>query len=332
MAGSVVTVGTFDGVHIGHAALIERARRMRDELGEQTWVVALAFDPHPLSELRPDACPPRLSGFGQRREWFGAMGVDEVLRLRPTRELLSMSPEEFVGWLQREHGMVAMVEGPGFQFGAKRAGDVSLLRALGTERGFAVEIVEPVEVDLSDQSVTVASSSAARWLVAHGRMLDVRRVLGRPYQLVGEVVRGARRGRELGYPTANMRTELLLPADGVYACRARLDDDREFDAALSVGTNPQFEGDGKIERRAEAFLLDVARDGDAIAGLSEYGWTLRLEVHAWIREQMTFDGIDALVAQIERDVERVSELIGDGERAARVLDEAALARSGGPIG
>ncbi len=325
-------MGTFDGVHVGHAALIERARRMCEGIGDQTRIVALAFDPHPLSELRPQACPPRLSGFAQRREWLLAMGADEVVRLRPTREVLSMSPEEFIEWLQREHGMRGIVEGTEFRFGARRAGDIGSLRALGTERGFAVEIVEPVEVDLSDQSLTVASSSAARWLVAHGRMLDARRVLGRPQELVGEVVRGARRGRELGYPTANLRTELLLPADGVYACRARLDDDREFDAALSVGTNPQFNADGTIERRAEAYLLDVARDGDAIAGLSEYGWTLRLEVHAWIREQMTFDGIDALVAQIERDVERVSGLIGDGERAARVLDEAALARSGGSIG
>ncbi len=332
MAGSVVVIGSFDGVHVGHASLALRAREVAAGLGDGTRVVVLAFDPHPLSALRPEACPARLSTFAQRREWFEGLGADEVVRLRPTAELLGMSPEAFCAWLIDEHGIRGIVEGPDFRFGARRAGDVETLRRLGGAMGFGVEIVEPVEVDLSDQTVALASSSSARWLIAHGRMLDARRVLGRTYQLVGEVVRGDRRGRGLGYPTANLWTELLLPADGVYAGRAILDDDREYDAALSVGTNPHFHEDGTIERRAEAYLLDVDREGGAIAGLSEYGWTLRLDVHAWMREQMTFDGVEALVGQIERDVGRVSGLIGDAERASRVLEEARLARSGGSVG
>ncbi len=325
-------VGNFDGVHVGHAALAERARRSADALGENARLVVLAFDPHPSTALRPEACPPRLSSFAQRRGWFAELGVDEVVRLRPTPVVLSLSPEAFIQWLASEHGMRAIVEGPDFHFGARRAGDVALLTRLGQEQGFGVEIVEPIEVDLSDQSIVRASSSAARWLIEHGRMLDARRILGRPYQLIGEIVQGDRRGRELGFPTANMRAEQLLPADGVYACRAMLDDDREFDAALSIGTNPQFNADGTIGRRAEAYLLDVPRDGDAIEGLREYGWTLRLDVHAWIREQMTFDGVDALVAQIDRDVARVGGLIEDGERAERTLEDAAAARSGGSLG
>jgi len=186
-----------------------------------------------------------------------------------------------------------------------------------------VHVVEPVEVVLGDHAIVRASSSTVRWLLAQGRVMDAACVLGRPHQLIGEVVRGDRRGRELGYPTANLACEVMLAADGVYAARATLDDGRRFDAAVSIGVNPQF---GDRGRRAEAYLIGAPTEGDAIAGLGEYGWTLRLDLVSWLREQLVFEGVEDLVAQIERDVARVPGAIADAQaqvRAIRGLREAA---------
>lgn len=325
--GSVVTVGTFDGVHVGHAALIRRAREVGEEIGAR--VVVAMFEPHPMAVLAPERCPARLATFAQRSERCMALlraGVDRVVRLSPTREVLGMSPEAFCAWLCAEHGMRAIVEGSDFRFGRGREGDPAMLRRLGSEMGFAVHEVGGVEVDLSDQLLVRASSSVVRRLVARGRVFDAWRVLGTPHQLIGEVVRGDRRGRTIGFPTANLRCEVLAPADGVYACRALLDDGRTFDAAVSVGTNPQFSG---IERRVEAHLIVVEMEGDAIAGLGEYGWTLRLDLLAWMRDQATYPSVEALVAQIGRDVGRTGELI---EGAALAMSAMESARDGSACG
>lgn len=316
---SVVTVGTFDGVHVGHAALIRRARQVAEEIGAS--VVVAMFEPHPSAVLAPERCPARLGTFAQRVERCMAMlrpRVDRVVRLVPGRDLLDMSAEAFCAWLKREHGIRAIVEGSDFRFGRRREGDLATLRRIGAAMGFRVHEVEGVEVDLSDQLVVRASSSMARRLIALGRVFDAWRVLGSPHQLIGEVVRGDRRGRTIGFPTANLRCEVLAPADGVYAGRAILDDGREFDAAISVGTNPQFSGVG---RRVEAHLIGVETDADAIAGVGEYGWTLRLDLLAWVRPQATYPSVDALVAQIGRDVSRTPGLIADAARAMESMGD-----------
>jgi len=316
---SVVSVGNFDGVHAGHAALLDRACAEARRI--EARVVILTFDPHPAATLAPHRVPPRLTTMAQRREALAALGADDIVRLEPTRELLGLEPREFVERLIDEHGMAGMVEGSDFRFGRRRAGDAAALRSLGAELGFETHIVDAAEVDLTDQSLVRASSSITRWLIECGRVLDAWRVLGRPHELLGEVVRGDRRGRDLGFPTANLRTGLLPPADGVYAAVAVLDDDRELPAAVSVGTNPQFDGQS---RTIEAHLLDAERDGDAIAGFGEYGWTLRLRLVGWVRDQTRFESVEHLIDQIALDCRRVRAIVGESaDRVAAMAKEPA---------
>lgn len=304
----MVTIGSFDGVHIGHAALISRAREVASATSAR--VVALVFDPHPASTLRPGAEPPRLTTFGDRAARLLNAGVDEVVRLEPTRELLSRRASEFLGGISARYSVVAIVEGRDFRFGSGREGDVELMAREGPRLGFAAHVVDPVEIDLLDQSVVRASSTICRWLIGHGRVRDAAIVLGRPHQISGEVVRGDRRGRDLGFPTANIQVEQMAPGHGVYGARATLPDGRTLPAALSVGAKPQF---GGMSTTVEAHLLDAPRQGDRIAGLPEYGWRLRLDVLTWIRDQAAFPSIGALCAQIERDCERAR---GSMERGA----------------
>lgn len=305
---TVLTIGTFDGVHRGHIALVARAR---EQAGPEGSVIALVFDPHPMSQLAPDRTPPRLTGFDQRQALLRSIGVDRVVRLAPTRERLGQEPEAFVRWIVEGFAPDAIVEGRDFRFGRGRAGDLGVLAALGDHMGFRVIGLEPVEATLSDHSIVTASSTIVRWLIAHGRVADAGRVLGRPYELVGTVVQGDRRGREIGFPTANLACEMLAPADGVYAGEAILPDGRSFVAAISVGTKPQFNGS---DRTIEAHLLDAPREGcnPAIVGLDEYGWTLRVRTGAWIRDQARFDSLDALVEQIGRDCARIAQIMADG--------------------
>lgn len=291
---TAVTIGNFDGVHLGHAELVRRARA-------HGRVVALVFDPHPLSVLRPDAAPARLMPFERRAEILRAMGADEVERLEPRPGLLNESPAQFIGWVFERFAPTLIVEGSDFRFGKGRAGDGRVLTELCAARGARAEIVEPVTVSLSDQSIVTASSTIVRWLVARGRADDAARVLGRPYELIGEVVRGDRRGREIGFPTANLRFDppALLPADGVYAGAAALADGRRMPAAIHVGPRATFD---RAERTVEAHIPGWA--GPLAEGGVEYGWPLRLEFTAWLRDQARFDSVASLIAQIERDVAR----------------------------
>ena len=330
MAARVVTIGNFDGVHVGHAALVARAREVAARLDREkdpgagtkvrTSVVVMTFDPHPACILRPGSEPPRLTTFAQRERLLKDLGADEVIRLTPTARLLDQDPETFMRWVLDQATTLAVVEGDDFRFGRARIGNSTTLVALGTSLGFAVEIVEPVEAALADQTIVRASSTTVRWLVEHGRVRDAAAVLGRPYVIAGEVVEGDRRGRTIGYPTANIKAEQLLPADGVYAGWAILDDGRRFRAAVSVGTKPMFDGVG---RTAEAYLIDAPlervagsasplqpdEDWGRIEGLPEYGWNIHVELVAWVRDQSRFDSIRALTDQIARDCTRIDRLL-----------------------
>ena len=302
------------GVHLGHARLIHRAREAVGEMlgggagaaaGAGGRVVALAFDPHPLTVLRPEAAPPRLSRFEQRVSWLLDAGADEVRRLRPTGDFLSQSPEAFVEAIVAEHRPDFIVEGSDFQFGRARAGSVATLRELESRLGYRTIEVETVTAALANQQTVDVSSTITRWLVERGRMRDVAVVLDRPYELNGTIVSGDRRGRDLGIPTANLDAEdLALPADGIYAGRARRlatgDEPLSwYPAAVSVGTKPTF---GECPRTCEAHLLGY--DGP----LDDYGWTISLQVTDWIRDQVRCPDETSLVAQIRRDIAQVEIL------------------------
>lgn len=302
---TVLTIGNFDGVHVGHAALVRAAR---DEAGADGRVVVLAFDPHPMTVLNPARAPHRLGGFERRAALLRRLGADGVVRLDPTDRLLGLAARDFIAEVVRDYAPAAIVEGRDFHFGKGRTGNVTLLARFGAEMGFAARIIPPVEVALTDQSIVTASSTLTRWLVRHGRIRDAAIVLGRPHEVLGTVVAGDRLGRTLGFPTANLRTDDLAPADGVYAGLAHLPDGRTAAAAISVGTRPTF--DGK-DRRVEPFLLDTASEsGGNIAGLPEYGWSMRLEFTGFVRDQIRLESVDTLCRQMARDVERVRTMPG----------------------
>lgn len=295
---AVITIGGFDGVHVGHAALLCEARRVAARL--DAGVVAMGFFPSPRAVLGTGPAPALLTGWDRRRELLRSAGADEVRLLDPRGGVLAMSPERFVESLAEEWEIAAFVEGPDFRFGAKRSGDMGTLREIGRRMGFEAVVIDPVECALTDLTLVRASSSVARWMVEHGRVRDAAIVLGRPHRIEGEVVRGDQRGRELGMRTANMRSEILPPRDGVYGAVAITPDGGRVPAALSVGTKPMFDGVG---RAVEAHLIGWSPS----AGAPEYGWRLALDVLSFERDQMRFESVDALVAQMRRDVGRIEE-------------------------
>ncbi len=303
---TILTIGNFDGVHLGHAALLREARALAGPTGR---VVAIVFHPHPISILRPEQAPAMLTTFGRRVELLRQLGADGVIQLNPTPDVLNLAPESFIDRVIAEHHPIAIVEGADFRFGKGRAGDVQTLARIGQAKGVHVSIIDPVETELTDQTIVTASSTIARWLAAHGRVADTARVLGRPFEVAGTVVRGDRRGREIGFPTANLDTDCLIPADAVYAGAAHLPDGRELPAAIHVGPRATFDN---TTRTVEAFILNWRGpliDGWAGGGAQEYGWPLRLTFTAWLRDQAKFDGVASLVEQIKRDVERTESIV-----------------------
>lgn len=306
MGGVAVSVGNFDGVHLGHAALVERAR---EAVGVGGRVVVMAFDPHPRTALGGSA-PERLTSFEHRRELLLGLGADEVERLVPTEELLGRTAGAFVEGCVRRHGVGVFVEGEDFRFGKARGGSVDMLREMGRVQGFGVEVVAPVEAGLTNQTVVTCSSSIARWLLERGRVDDAARVLGRPYELRGEVVRGDRRGRAIGFPTANVRTGQMIPKDGVYAGFATVEGMAErVAAAVHVGPRGTFE---RPERTVEAHLIGWDTPGDDEA----YGRAVRVELRSWVRGNSRFESVGHLVDQLGRDVARCAHLMEGTEAMA----------------
>lgn len=295
---TALTIGTFDGVHRGHRILIDQvvARREAGLLP-----VAVTFDPHPMRVLRPELAPPMLCTLSRRLELFEAAGLAGVLVLPFTRELSAQSAQDFAQVVLHDTMRAGQVlVGRNFRFGHRAAGDVALLAELGGDLDFEVTVVELAGWASGD----VCSSTVIRELVAAGDVAAATQALGHLHRLSGPVVAGDRRGRDLGFPTANLELpeHLALPADGVYAGWASLPGgpERAWRAAISVGTNPTF--DGRV-RRVEAFLLD------AEPTLDLYGSVLQLDLVERIRGMQRFDSVDELVTQMGLDVEQTRSLL-----------------------
>ncbi|MFC4529622.1 bifunctional riboflavin kinase/FAD synthetase [Sphaerisporangium dianthi] len=298
---SVITIGVFDGVHQGHQRMVERAVAMAADLGAAS--VVITFDPHPGEVVRPGSHPPRLTTARHRIELLGALGVDAVCVLPFTLEFSQMTPDEFVQavLVDRLHA-AGVVVGENFRFGHKAAGDIETLRQLGEKYDFVAEGVPLVS------NGEAISSSMIRELLASGDVGGAAEALGRPHRVEGVVVRGHQRGKALlGFPTANVESPAFtaIPADGVYAgwlqCTqspSPYEGDR-WPAAISIGTNPTFEG---IERTVEAYALD--RDD-----LDLYGAHVVVDFTARLRETLKFDSIEALIEQMRRDVDEARRLL-----------------------
>ena len=296
-APSVVAIGFFDGVHRGHQSLIARAHKAAATHGCRAVVVT--FDRHPMEVVNPGARPPLLMTLEQRLRALAGQGVDLVVALPFDDDLRHLPPAEFVdhvlaGPLQARH----VVVGANFRFGHKAAGDVTTLADLGPVFGFDFEAVTLLEMD-----DVVVSSTKIRGAVEAGDVEQAARWLGRPHELDGIVVRGDQRGRELGFPTANLQVDdrAAVPAKGVYAGRFRLPDGTWHPSAISVGVNPTFGGVRSL--RVEAHLIDW--DGDL------YGVESHLQFTHRLRDEEKFESVEALVAQMHLDVDRAMELLAD---------------------
>jgi len=293
---TVVVIGNFDGVHRGHRSVIGRARALADERGIP--LVAVTFDPHPMAVLRPEHAPSMLTSLHERALLLADCGVDHAFALPFSREIAAWSPDEFVDRILVD-GLHAdaVVVGANFRYGSRAAGDVATLRASGEQRGFDVEGM-PL-----DGGPQVWSSTYVRTCLTTGDVGGASEALGRLYAVRGVVVEGDRRGRELGYPTANvpLPTGKAAPADGVYAGWLTRDDTGErYPAAISVGTNPTFAGER--DRRVEAYALD--RDD-----LELYGVEVEIAFVDRLRGMVRFDGIEPLLATMADDVRRTRELL-----------------------
>ena len=293
LRGAVLALGNFDGFHLGHQAVVGRA--VARGAHERKPVIVATFDPHPVRHFKPDAAPFRLTTLDQRQRMFAAAGADAMLVFGFDGTLASTTAEAFVSELLAERiGASAVVTGEDFTFGARRGGNAEVLRALGAAHGIAAETVAPVL--LNGEAV---SSSRIREALKAGDPGTATRLLTRPFAIEGVVVHGDKRGRELGWPTANVELGTYQrPAYGIYAVRVRLDDGSEHDGVANLGVRPMFDPPKEL---LEVVLFDW--DGDL------YGRTIEVALHHFIRPEMKFDGLDALKRQMEADAHEARRLL-----------------------
>lgn len=293
---SVVTIGKFDGVHDGHRAMVHRLRTTAAARGLASVVVT--FDRNPLSLLRPEVCPEPLVSTEQKLDLLAATDPDATLVLTFDRSLAEETPEEFVRTVLVEPLRAAVVlVGADFRFGAKGAGSVETLIELGATHGFEVLVVD----DVTAVDGRRVSSSWIRELLSEGRVAEAARLLGAPHTIRGTVVHGHQRGRQLGYPTANLSREVdgFVPADGVYAAWLTARDIR-YPAAVSIGNNPTFEG--IVDRQIEAHAIDAAFD--------IYDEVVDVSFVEYIRGMRKFPGPDELAVQMGADEDQIRTILG----------------------
>lgn len=294
LRAGAVAIGNFDGVHLGHARIVERLIAKAREVGGPA--VVFTFDPHPVRLLRPAAAPPPLTWTDRKAELLIELGVDSMIAYPTDEALLSLSPEQFFTAIVREKlGARAIVEGANFYFGRDRAGTIDVLRRLAAEAGVAVEVVEPLVL-----SGEIVSSSRVRKLLAEGRVEEASRLLTRPYRIRGMVTHGAGRGAKIGFPTANVAAvDTLLPGPGVYAGAAWTAGQR-YRAAINVGPNPTF---GEQTLKLEVHLIDFSAE--------LYHQPLEVDFLRRLRDIQPFASVDALRAQLERDVAAAEQMTND---------------------
>jgi riboflavin kinase / FMN adenylyltransferase len=292
--GTVVTVGTFDGVHRGHVEVLRVLETAAAQRSAQS--VILTFDPHPLRIVRPDVAPQLLTTPAEKIEILAQLPIDRVAFLHFTPRLAALEPREFVQeFLIGRLGMQHLVIGYDHGFGRDRSGNATALRAIADDIGFTMQVVSPVEAEGER-----VSSSRVRARVQAGDVLGAAAALGRPYSLTGTVVRGEGQGRKLGFPTANLgldHPDKLLPHEGIYAVRAALRD-RVVDGVLHLGPRPTFAG---LAPSIELHLFDFETD--------IYGLRVRVDFIDHVREIARFESVDALITAMEHDCARAKELL-----------------------
>lgn len=293
-APHVVTIGNFDGVHRGHQYLIDKVKAAANDRGAKS--LAITFEPHPVAVLRPERAPERIATAAEKLRLLRATGLDDVSVIEFTREFSTLTAEEFLDLLLSTVQPVEVFVGEGFRFGKGRSGDSDTIRLFGQTHGFDTTIV----TRLSDDDAMVSSSNI-RAALRNGDVAEAERCLGRRYRLLGTVEHGEARGRELGFPTANLTVDpsICVPADGIYAALAHLPDGQMSarKAIVYIGTRPTFDNDNHI---IEAYILDFSGD--------LYTQELEIEFVAHIRGDQAFDSAEQLIDQMNRD-----------EQAARII-------------
>jgi riboflavin kinase/FMN adenylyltransferase len=293
LKGSIVALGNFDGFHLGHQAVVGRA--VQRAFHERRPAIVATFDPHPVTYFKPDVPPFRLTSLDQRQQLFAHAGADAMLVFEFNEKLRETSAEEFVSWLLAgKIGAAGVVTGDDFSFGKGRGGNVETLKTLGGYSGILAEAVPPVVVD----GVRV-SSGKVREALSAGDVGYATHLLSRDFAIEGVVQQGDRRGRELGYPTANLVFgDYQRPKYGIYAVRVTLEDGSEYPGVASLGVRPTFDPPQEL---LEAHLFGF--DGDL------YGRKVEVALHAYIREEKKFDGIEPLIAHMREDEAKARHLL-----------------------
>ncbi len=298
LRGAILALGNFDGFHLGHQAVVNRAIEWAHSEGRPA--IVATFDPHPVRLFRPDAPPFRLTTLDQRQRLFGFAGADAMLVFHFDEALAAMSADEFVDMLVSRFGTAGVVTGTDLTFGRNKSGDIERLKHIGSPLGLRSEAVAPV----ADAGGTIISSSRIRDALKTGDCKTATRLLTRPFAIAGEVLHGAKLGRTLDFPTANLELGTYLrPAYGVYAVRATLPGGERVDGVANLGIRPMF--DPPVEL-LEAYFFDYSGD--------LYGRTIDVELISYIRPEAKLDGLDALKAQIARDCDAARQILGQNPR------------------
>ncbi len=296
LRGVTLTFGNFDGVHRGHQQILAQAGMLAERSGSS--VVAATFDPHPAALIAPHKPLRFLTPLDEKIELLGRAGADVVVVIETTRALLEQPAEAFVAKTVVPRFQPAhVVEGSSWRFGRGREGDVAMLQRLGDRHGFEVYVVPGWHLEIESSGAVLVTSTLVRNLLSQHHVRRAALCLGRPYELIGPVIRGKERGRSLGFPTANVEPgEQVIPAEGLYAGWCAVGG-RRHQAAISIGRNPTF---GNERLSIEAHLLDFDED--------LYDKRVRLGFLRWLREQRRFDSPEGLVAQMHRDLQQVREV------------------------
>lgn len=292
LSGLILTIGNFDGVHLGHQAIFKKLTQRAAELGGISAV--LSFDPHPSKILHPATAIPLLTSFEEKMGLLEGLGVQLVICIDFTADFAQVTKEEFVEKvLVQSLAVKELFVGHDFAFGSQREGTINSLQAIGKDKGFIVNTVEPIEIN-----GTIVSSSLIRRLIQEGAVSQASNMLGRNYAITGRVIPGHKMGKKLGFPTANLLCgDKLIPGPGIYAVKTRLRG-QKFVGVVNIGTCPTFDREGLS---VEVYILNFQQD--------IYDEILEVEFYEWLREERRFDSPEALAGQIKKDIEQTEKIV-----------------------